>query len=490
VRDLMPLIAGLVSYRLALLAANVAQGAYVVAMTTFAHVVTAARGSTLGLNTALAANPFGAVAAVVGTLTAAFVGLRQSQANARVETDNLIRSLRGLAQARSADYASRKAQTLGTINDLRAEQAALEARRDALVRGAFIDPGRYARGELTKLERDRLTGISGALQNINGQLRVVGLTIVQAQGEIKLADKAWQDAAKAAEAVNAPVAQTASALGGVAEGARSAAASMAEIGKGAEASAAALQGLLDRLFPAQAAARKLKEELALIDGSNLSDDEKTKARIALRTEGAPAPEIKVLSDPDKVFERIKGTSEDIGRELVKLGDRTETQTVRIAETFQDMADRALGALRVLADGIKGGNFLSILEGVIGIGTTLGGLGLFGKKVQANLQKTPGFSNGGTMRLGGMSGIDRNVLSLNGSPIARVTAGETMQIRPANDRGGATVVNNYYTLPSHEFWGRVDGRAAGVVAKAAPAIAGAGAAMAQAQAVQRTQRRVR
>lgn len=159
----------------------------------------------------------------------------------------------------------------------------------------------------------------------------------------------------------------------------------------------------------------------------------------------------------------------VANAFAMLGDETEVQTVRIADTVGQMVQNISGHLRGLAGGIKSGNFWDILDGIIGIGSSLGQAGVFGKGVQSFLGSVPGFATGGTMKLGGLGGIDRNVLSLNGSPIARVSAGETMQIRAANDRGGGTtVVNNYYTLPSEEFWGRVDGRAAGVAGPIAQA----------------------
>jgi hypothetical protein len=46
---------------------------------------------------------------------------------------------------------------------------------------------------------------------------------------------------------------------------------------------------------------------------------------------------------------------------------------------------------------------------------------------------PGFANGGGGVLGGLHGLDTNLLSLNGNPIARVTRGEHLRITP--DGGG-------------------------------------------------------
>jgi hypothetical protein len=53
-----------------------------------------------------------------------------------------------------------------------------------------------------------------------------------------------------------------------------------------------------------------------------------------------------------------------------------------------------------------------------------------------------------MVLGGRGGVDRNTLSLNGSPIARVGRGEVMSISPnarATRGGGGTTVHQHFTL---------------------------------------------
>jgi hypothetical protein len=51
-------------------------------------------------------------------------------------------------------------------------------------------------------------------------------------------------------------------------------------------------------------------------------------------------------------------------------------------------------------------------------------------------KLPGFASGGSMVLGGNGGIDKNVLSMNGRPIARVSRGEHMTItNPALSKVG-------------------------------------------------------
>lgn len=64
---------------------------------------------------------------------------------------------------------------------------------------------------------------------------------------------------------------------------------------------------------------------------------------------------------------------------------------------------------------------------------------------------PGFHTGGSMRLGGIGGIDRNLLSMNGLPIARVSRGEMLNVTPANDQlGRGDVTMNIYTSDADSF----------------------------------------
>lgn len=156
---------------------------------------------------------------------------------------------------------------------------------------------------------------------------------------------------------------------------------------------------------------------------------------------------------DPATAATKAAGDAFAKMQAKVGGATEIQNVRVVESFSDMTNGVLREVDRLVKGIQSGNFLDIIGGVLGAVDGIaklfnGGAGLSGLfgggggtssgKI-GNSTKPPGFANGGSMRLGGLAGIDRNLLSLNGSPLARVSAGETMTITPANDRGGAPVV---------------------------------------------------
>lgn len=156
---------------------------------------------------------------------------------------------------------------------------------------------------------------------------------------------------------------------------------------------------------------------------------------------------------DPAVAATKAAGDAFAKMQAKVGAATEIQNVRIVESFSDMTNGVLREVDRLVKGIKSGNFLDIIGGLLGAvdgiaklfngGAGLGGLfggGGTSSGKTGNSTKPPGFASGGAMKLGGFGGVDRNLLSLNGSPLARVSAGETMTITPANDRGGGGPVH--------------------------------------------------
>ena len=248
--------------------------------------------------------------------------------------------------------------------------------------------------------------------------------------------------------------------------------------------------LLDRLFPEVARARKLQEELALLDRAGLSEDLRRSARMRLLTEGQGDAPISAgllntgpLVDFEKQFETLQAG-------LEKMAQGARVQTVQIAESFRDMADKSIQALDRMVSAIKGGDFLDILGSLINLGLQLGSMGVFGKKVQTsiNAPQLPGFANGGSFTVGGRPGRDANLVAF------RATRGEHVQISTseaaAMSRGGGAIMpaapTNITVTPSPYFDVVVDGR----IVQAAPSVAGAGAALAQSQMEHRARRRFR
>jgi lambda family phage tail tape measure protein len=131
--------------------------------------------------------------------------------------------------------------------------------------------------------------------------------------------------------------------------------------------------------------------------------------------------------------------------------------------FKSLADSILKDLTKLAlnDIFKGGGG-GFLSGLFG-----GGGGLFGGGGQqstggglgslfSGLSGLFGFANGGGFTVGGNFGTDRNVLSINDQPVARVSRGEAVNVSPNGSGGSPTVIMNIQT-PNAESFERSQGQ---------------------------------
>lgn len=173
-----------------------------------------------------------------------------------------------------------------------------------------------------------------------------------------------------------------------------------------------------------------------------------------------------------------------GRLRSEMVDPALAATQQTENAFASMAGNVLGSLQGLASAIKGGGFFDILgagagllqrvlPGLLGSGGGFAG----GDAAWAAASMPPGFANGGALRLGGLPGVDRNLLSLNGSPIARVSRGEVAQVIPANDRGlggGALAVTVTMDPSTATLGAFVRDQAGRVVAQAVPQVISAAA----------------
>lgn len=112
-----------------------------------------------------------------------------------------------------------------------------------------------------------------------------------------------------------------------------------------------------------------------------------------------------------------------------------------------------------------GSIFSLAGSVLGVstGNTLGGVSAASMSAldaqaaaMAVPRDLPGFANGGGMTMLGNRGIDRNVLSLNGAPIANVSYGERLSI--ANDNPSQRMGAVVHVSPSPYFDAVVEERA--------------------------------
>lgn len=207
-------------------------------------------------------------------------------------------------------------------------------------------------------------------------------------------------------------------------------------------------------------------------------------------EGAKANIDSVKNKFKDMYDAVVGHSyvpdmiEGIGKSMAELQrifvDPAATATEKVGASFQVLAGLIGDLFGQKAGGIIGslGNLAMALAplfggGVSSVGHVTGG---------GTLPPIPGMSSGGSGRFGGRAGIDKNLLSLNGSPILRVSRGEHFQVAPANSNGGLVRI-----VPSPYFDAVVDGRAAKVAAPMAGQAAMMGAAGGSASVMRRQSR---
>lgn len=229
-----------------------------------------------------------------------------------------------------------------------------------------------------------------------------------------------------------------------------------------------VRSLLDRLFPEMAEKIKFEAELSDIRGSDLPEAWKQEAERRLRRERYGDWMVKT-TDTEPL---TKGMA-DIAEAAKGLGDRAQVQTVRVAESFKDMATKTLDSLRGLADSIKKGGFLDIFENVVGLFLQIGSTGLFGQKLATNINKVPAYANGTNFHPGGMAlvgergpelvNMPRGSQVMSNSELRRMAGGKLQVEVVANNNGFGAIVRDH---------------AGAVVAQAAPSIAGMGSAGAQ------------
>lgn len=124
---------------------------------------------------------------------------------------------------------------------------------------------------------------------------------------------------------------------------------------------------------------------------------------------------------------------DLARLAVRQGITGPISGVLFGESGDSLGSGLLGEVLGLGGGGGGGGATIASGGPFGSGLTgsaAGGGGIF-----AGLTGLLGFATGGEFSVGGMPGVDKNLLSVNGEPVARVSRGETVRVEPEGKRSG-------------------------------------------------------
>lgn len=168
----------------------------------------------------------------------------------------------------------------------------------------------------------------------------------------------------------------------------------------------------------------------------------------------------VKTEIDKIIEALKGTETGITTvinstniledSIVKVANETNRFADNTASAFTRFVTGAASARDALRSIINDLISLSARESITGplsslLSAAIGGFtgSIFGGgTVTPPLPvRRPSLAHGGAMVLGGAGGIDQNVLSLNGRPIADVTRGETLTVTPQGRSGGSGITIN-------------------------------------------------
>lgn len=250
-----------------------------------------------------------------------------------------------------------------------------------------------------------------------------------------------------------------------------------------------VMSLLDRLFPEMARARKLAEELALLERAGLSESARGRARLRLLGEANGGSRATVSFDtaPEEPLVqagKVREATEEIKDSIGGLAKESGIQTVRIAQTFQQMVESILSKSRQLVEGLKKGDFASILEGAFGVFSALGNSGVLGSGIRNFLNGVPGNANGTAYHPGGLMKVGER-----GPEILMAPRGS--RVVPNHElRAAGSVAGRVHVTVGVDESGNLRAAVEPMVRQYSGVAAQAGAAMAQAQMVQRSRRRVR
>lgn len=153
---------------------------------------------------------------------------------------------------------------------------------------------------------------------------------------------------------------------------------------------------------------------------------------------------RALEAANKQLETASTAIPGVDESLSRLVSQTDRFADSVTDAFQGLINGTLSAREALSSLLLdlqkfflkqaiGDPLSNLLKGLF---TGGGGGGGIGSILSGGIGKLFGFASGGSMILGGEPGVDQNVLSLNGKPIAGVGRGEVLSISP-NQKGGGS-----------------------------------------------------
>lgn len=195
-----------------------------------------------------------------------------------------------------------------------------------------------------------------------------------------------------------------------------------------------LGDLIDKLYGLQDSAMASEKATAALQAANDAATKAMEAQAAatqfLNDAGSQA--IETLTGVAKSLREFAGELDGtLGRTSGYDAARAALLTEANSGRVQNL--QALGEAFLKASGAKYGNSrdyqrdAAIVRAIALAGANTASERLSG--VGAIFGNLPGFATGGSMVIGGNPGVDQNLLSLNGAPLARVGYGETLSVNP-------------------------------------------------------------
>jgi len=213
--------------------------------------------------------------------------------------------------------------------------------------------------------------------------------------------------------------------------------------------ATSIDGLMDRLYPDRGAARRLRNDLALLDEAGLSAEERGKARHRLFMEaGARDPKyVTPLAGPGQIVNsagEIVDATDVITQSMEGMGKQGRDTTAEMIKSFGDMATSVIGSLRGMVQSFKSGDILSGIMGLVDIISQVAGF-FGGTGTSGGIP--PGF--GGFRAMGGPVAPGKSYIVGERGP-EWFTPSRGGQIIPMNDNDGRRGAMKLIVEPSELF----------------------------------------
>ena len=170
--------------------------------------------------------------------------------------------------------------------------------------------------------------------------------------------------------------------------------------------AAETRALIDQLFPDIARLEQFNATKNRIDAFDRPQFYKDKANQSLRNQtfgsiGGIQTDQGSLVDNEKIEKNI----DRFNRTVMKMGDKAKEGTVRVAQSFRQMAQDTISSVQNMVSAIKGGGFFDILGGVLDFGLQLASIGAFGKGMASRVNgSVPGYATGTRNHPGGLAWV--------------------------------------------------------------------------------------